>query len=135
MFFVYLLVFYQECSQCYSRLNMTDDITLQEIRRKNLMLLVGAYEKNIDFCEAAGISVGFLPQLKKTKGIGEKLARKMERNLNLDPHSMDIDPDRDHGKDIVKSAKRARADKLLDSFIEGDFDIVVPFLESIAARK
>lgn len=64
-------------------------VDIREIRRINLESIIGE-EKRVDFAERAGLNPSQLSQvLSGTRNIGDKLARRIERNIMLKPYALD----------------------------------------------
>lgn len=62
---------------------------IREIRRLNLESIIGE-EKRVDFAERAGMNPSHLSQvISGTRKIGDKLARRIERNIMLKPYYLD----------------------------------------------
>jgi transcriptional regulator with XRE-family HTH domain len=74
-----------------------------ETRRKNLLKIAGAYNKQHELADAIGFTAGYASHLLTGhKSIGEKVARKIEDKLGLAKYSLDIDTDSNgDAQDIV----------------------------------
>lgn len=67
--------------------------TLHEIRRDNLKVINNTYEKQVDFADRLSLASNYLNQLLTGhRNIGEKIARKIETSLKLEPYALDRDP-------------------------------------------
>lgn len=80
-------------------MDATDD--MKEIRRANLRALVSRYDRVEDFAEQVDTSASYISQIfsEKTKAdVGDRLARKIERRLDLPVRWMDFP----HGNQVAQ---------------------------------
>lgn len=115
---------------------------MNQIRRDNLLKLLGRYESDSDFCLHADIAAGYLSQLKmggkpigEGRNIGEKVARKIELAVGLENGWLDRCDSA--GQSSIKQNKKVDLDKIrveraLSQLSEEQIKkLVIPFLENL----
>ena len=66
--------------------------TYKEHRRENLLALERQYGSLEALSDAVGVSASYLSQMKKIRHMGDRVARRIEKKIGLQPGSMDQPP-------------------------------------------
>ena len=86
-------------------------MSIEKVRLENLLQLVAQYDSKTLLAQKIGMSGQQLNQLlTERRNIGEKVARKIEAALNLDPCALDVD--RNLGKTEHKLLQEMPMDQL-----------------------
>lgn len=107
-------------------------------RLSTLLLLSKEYRSDAAFADAVGISASFFGQIKRgERNVGEKLARRIEVNLGLQPGSLDLisnESDFSKLKDEIETLSKLDRE-VLDAFQNLTDDEKRMWLVNIATYK